>query len=587
MEDKVEQVAVEGGDGVINKPEEDRPLFDWGEDVAPVTVESGDEVVERQPVAGVELLTKPTNELMEEVLAKALGEEKDERAGRYAKWLEEIKAPTTDPRTLAERRGRKELKTYRQEDLTNKSGDELEKLVEDRMEELRFATDGYAYLAKGMETALGEGDMETVVAVMRTELGGVDSVKDMVVEGAERLQQEKGTEAVDGLLPVYEQFVRNGEQDKVVGIMEPAVGYKMWKDEGEKRSELGGELRVNDMPDLLTDPGGSVRFKDLQGKRMVKTEGLFKEVVGKRVGLGEVMADVLGDDEALKEVTKASVISPIEGEREVTEEEIGKTAEILKLRLIGYMEAALADTGGEVKVGLVVKMMEAVSGKDETAWQMIEKNPGEMANKMRQIMEKVRDGKPVLFEEVKGGLHESQTRQVREEWRREEEERKVREAAEAEAAAEAGAKAEKLAKEKVLEDFLAGFKNKDVVDGRIGMIKGIKFGAGAESLRESAEVAKQEESDEAKLVGEVMGKVADLIDGFDVNDLRVERQGLRKVRKPAEMVVEENKQRVIAIQGEEGWEKDRGKITDWAARMVYNRWLSEAKFDKDGRPVVD
>ena len=587
MEDKVEQVAVEGGDGVINKPEEDRPLFDWGEDVAPVTVESGDEVVERQPVAGVELLTKPTNELMEEVLAKALGEEKDERAGRYAKWLEEIKAPTTDPRTLAERRGRKELKTYRQEDLTNKSGDELEKLVEDRMEELRFATDGYAYLAKGMETALGEGDMETVVAVMRTELGGVDSVKDMVVEGAERLQQEKGTEAVDGLLPVYEQFVRNGEQDKVVGIMEPAVGYKMWKDEGEKRSELGGELRVNDMPDLLTDPGGSVRFKDLQGKRMVKTEGLFKEVVGKRVGLGEVMADVLGDDEALKEVTKASVISPIEGEREVTEEEIGKTAEILKLRLIGYMEAALADTGGEVKVGLVVKMMEAVSGKDETAWQMIEKNPGEMANKMRQIMEKVRDGKPVLFDEIKRGLHESQTRQVREEWRREEEERKVREAAEAEAAAEAGAKAEKLAKEKVLEDFLAGFKNKDVVDGRIGMIKGIKFGAGAESLRESAEVAKQEESDEAKLVGEVMGKVADLIDGFDVNDLRVERQGLRKVRKPAEMVVEENKQRVIAIQGEEGWEKDRGKITDWAARMVYNRWLSEAKFDKDGRPVVD
>ena len=587
MEDKVEQVAVEGGDGVINKPEEDRPLFDWGEDVAPVTVESGDEVVERQPVAGVELLTKPTNELMEEVLAKALGEEKDERAGRYAKWLEEIKAPTTDPRTLAERRGRKELKTYRQEDLTNKSGDELEKLVEDRMEELRFATDGYAYLAKGMETALGEGDMETVVAVMRTELGGVDSVKDMVVEGAERLQQEKGTEAVDGLLPVYEQFVRNGEQDKVVGIMEPAVGYKMWKDEGEKRSELGGELRVNDMPDLLTDPGGSVRFKDLQGKRMVKTEGLFEEVVGKRVGLGEVMADVLGDDEALKEVTKASVISPIEGEREVTEEEIGKTAEILKLRLIGYMEAALADTGGEVKVGLVVKMMEAVSGEDETAWQMIEKNPGEMANKMRQIMEKVRDGKPVLFDEIKRGLHESQTRQVREEWRREEEERKVREAAEAEAAAEAGAKAEKLAKEKVLEDFLAGFKNKDVVDGRIGMIKGIKFGAGAESLRESAEVAKQEESDEAKLVGEVMGKVADLIDGFDVNDLRVERQGLRKVRKPAEMVVEENKQRVIAIQGEEGWEKDRGKITDWAARMVYNRWLSEAKFDKDGRPVVD
>lgn len=587
MEDQVEQVGSEGGDGVINKPEEDRPLFDWGEDVAPVTVESGDEVVERQPVAGVELLTKPTNELMEEVLAKALGEEKDERAGRYAKWLEEIKAPTTDPRTLAERRGRKELKTYRQEDLTNKSGDELEKLVEDRMEELRFATDGYAYLAKGMETALGEGDMETVVAVMRTELGGVDSVKDMVVEGAERLQQEKGTEAVDGLLPVYEQFVRNGEQDKVVGIMEPAVGYKMWKDEGEKRSELGGELRVNDMPDLLTDPGGSVRFKDLQGKRMVKTEGLFKEVVGKRVGLGEVMADVLGDDEALKEVTKASVISPIEGEREVTEEEIGKTAEILKLRLIGYMEAALADTGGEVKVGLVVKMMEAVSGEDETAWQMIEKNPGEMANKMRQIMEKVRDGKPVLFDEIKRGLHESQTRQVREEWRREEEERKVREAAEAEAAAEAGAKAEKLAKEKVLEDFLAGFKNKDVVDGRIGMIKGIKFGAGAESLRESAEVAKQEESDEAKLVGEVMGKVADLIDGFDVNDLRVERQGLRKVRKPAEMVVEENKQRVIAIQGEEGWEKDRGKITDWAARMVYNRWLSEAKFDKDGRPVVD
>jgi len=618
------QKSVEQRKSVVEQSvSEGESLFDWGVDDDTGRFKEGVEangvVVESKPVEGMDLLTKSPEELRDEVLMKALGET-EERASRYERWVEEIKAPVIDAKTLAERMDRVGgWRSYSEGELSGRSNDEIVRMIEDRRKRLGFAADGYAYLVREMRDSLAEGDTETVVAVMRTELGGVDSIKSELVAGAKKLQEERGTEAVVGLLPVYERLTARGEQSSVVEemkkVMEPAVGYEIWKKEIEeissfdgKWSTFRGKLSPYPAMDVLSRYG--VSFKGYRGEHSPKIWEILSEGNPKKMGLGEVMAEVLTSDGAMEEVTKASVIGFAEGEREVTAEEEERVAEVLRLRLVGYMEAALTRSDGVLE-GLteyqrqhmdtlvakpMVKMLEALAGKDRSAWQMINKDTDDVAGKARELLAKIREKEGGLLGSMKSMLEVTHRQKLEEINRREDEARRAREAEEARLAEKAKAEADKLAEERLLSGFLEEMRKTGGINEVRGVgakiVRQIRFGMTPDYLRWIAGDLKVKKSEADKLAGEVVSQVSKMVSsvgevgGYD--KWEVKREGLRrvKVKVPTMQTVADNKRLIGKIEAKKGWEKDREKVIEWTARQVLDRWLRNAKLDMNNNPIV-
>ena len=615
-------------DGSKNMDGGGESLMDWdAAGVVETKVEKPktlDVKTERVSVDGEDVLLRSSKELRDDVLAKALGEESDMRVDRLEKWRKKISKSPIDAKTWAERtRGVRSWKSYRESDLANKKDDEVSELVDERNKQVESLADSYAWLAKEGKKALEEGDMETVVAMMRTELGGVDSIKNRVVEGAEKLQKEKGTEAVVGLLPFYEQLQGNDEQlpamERMIRLMEPAVGREIWDQEmvemsaRDRRWQFSGELSPYLAIDVLSnkhDALGSpsmVNFVEPGGKYMSAVMEILNGTQARKMALGEVMARVLTSDEALNEVTKTSVLKVTDENREMTTEEQGKVAEMLRLRLLGYMEAAITKKDGvlegleahqrqnmDTTIGKpMIKMMESLTGDNQTAWQMIHKDTGEMADKVRELLGKIGEKDSGLIGSIKQGLESSHNNKMEEKSKKEAEARAKQQVEDDRKVAESQVEIDRLVQEKVLEGFVDKMLDGDNRDGMIGVIKQIRFSTNMEKLRATAENAKNGESKDDQLAGEIMDRVVELIDDFGnvverLSDWPIKKEGIRRVRvkEPSARLLGVNRNKIKDIEADENWKKDEFKMVEWMARKVLGGWLKKARFDKNNQPIV-